>query len=129
MKSTLQKPLLLPLAAVLALLFNSAANGATYPGTILADHPVAYYRLEELDDLPVSDSTTNQFDGNIPCVTQQDGITVYPQLGLPGLATNSVLFRKTDSLSGQNGNIDVPVNSTINRKSTRLNSSHRCISY
>ena len=114
MKSTLQKPLLLPLAAVLALLFNSAANGASYPSTITNDHPVAYYRLEELDGLTVSDATTNQFDGNITYVTQQDGITVYPQLGLPGLATNSVLFRKTDSLSGQNGNIDVPVNSTIN---------------
>src|ERR1022692_1671960 len=107
MKSTLQKPLLLPLAAVLALLFNSAANGATYPATILADNPAAYYRFEEMDGLTNYDATTNQFNGNITYVTQQDNITVYPQLGQPGLATNSVLFRKSDSLSGQNGNIDV----------------------
>jgi hypothetical protein len=102
----------LPLAVALTMLSVAAAN-ADYPGTILADHPVAYYRLEETNGSgTAADSSGNSFTGFITYVTQADNITVYPQLGLPGIDTNSALFA-TSTGTGQ-GNIDVPWNTTMN---------------
>ena len=69
------------------------AGAADYPTTILADHPVAYYRLEEPNGSPtVADSSGNSFDGFVNYVTQADTITIFPQLGLAGINTNSALF-------------------------------------
>ena len=103
----------LQLAAAFALLGAGAAKAADYPTTILGDHPVAYYRLEETNgSSTVADSTANGFTGYVTYVTQADNVTVYPQLGLPGLDTNSALFA-TSTGSGQ-GNVNIPVNSTIN---------------
>jgi hypothetical protein len=113
MKSTLLTPLLLPLSAAIALLSNSGAEAASYPSLILSDNPVAYYRLEELSGDTISDATTNHFDGNITRITQNDGITIFPQFGLPGITTNSALFKTSDNPAG-NGNIDIPVNATMN---------------
>jgi hypothetical protein len=103
----------LPFAAALVLLSLLPAQATDYPSTILADHPVAYYRLEETSGSPtVDDSSGNSFTGFLTYITQGDGVTVFPQLGIPGLFTNSALFAPSTG-SGQ-GHIDVPVNSTMN---------------
>jgi len=97
----------LPFAAAFVLLGVRPASAADYPTTILADHPVAYYRLEEPNGSPtVADSTGNGNIGYVTYVTQGDNVTVYPQLGLAGIDTNSALFA-TSTGPGQ-GNIDVP---------------------
>ncbi len=104
---------LLPFAAVLVLAGVRTAAAADYPTTILADHPVAYYRLEEASGSPtVADSSGNDFTGFITYVTQADATTIYPQLGLPGIDTNSALFATSTGV-GQ-GDIDVPYDPTMN---------------
>ena len=104
---------MLPLAAAAVFAGVRTAAAADYPSTILADHPVAYYRLEEANgSSTAADSSGNGFDGVVTYVTQADAITIFPQLGLAGLDTNSALFA-TSTGTGQ-GHIDVPVNSTIN---------------
>jgi len=47
-KTTTWKTKLLPFAALLALAGVRTAGAVDYPSTILADHPSAYYRFEEL---------------------------------------------------------------------------------
>ena len=107
------KPKLLPYAAALILAGVRSAGAADYPTTILADNPVAYYRLEEANGSPtVADSSVNGFTGFVNYVTQADAITIYPQLGLAGIDTNSAMFATSTGV-GQ-GDIDVPFNTTIN---------------
>ena len=104
---------MLPFAAVLVLAGVRTAGAVDYPTTILADHPVAYYRLEETNGSPTAaDSSGNGFSGFVNYVTQADTVTIFPQLGMPGIDTNSALFAKSTG-TGQ-GDIDIPVNSTIN---------------
>jgi hypothetical protein len=103
----------LPLAAVLILSGFRAVAAVTYPATILADHPVAYWRLEEANGATtVADSTGNGNDGIVTYVTQSDGVTVFPRLGVPALYTNGGAFATSTGI-GQ-GRIDVVPNSTIN---------------
>jgi hypothetical protein len=110
-KSVTWRFLSLPLAAAFALLGTRTAS-ADYHSTILADHPVAYYELEEPSgSSTVADSSGNGFIGYVTYVTQANS-TVYPQLGLPGIDTNSALFATSTGI-GQ-GNIDVPWNATMN---------------
>jgi len=98
---------------VCALIPIKNASATDYPSTILADHPVAYYRLEEPSgSATVADSSGNGFTGYISYITQADGTTVFPQLGLPGIDTHSALFATSTGV-GQ-GHVDIPVNSTIN---------------
>jgi hypothetical protein len=80
-----------------------AASAATYPDTILSDHPVAYYRLEELTGATTAvDSSGNGLDGSY--VLNNAG--TFPQLGLPGIDTNSVAFNGgTDP-----GSVRIPYN-------------------
>ena len=103
----------LPLAAALAMFGTRVVSGADYPTTILMDNPVAYYRIEEAGGSgTVADSSGNSLIGYVDYATQSDGITVYPQLGLPGIDTNSALFATSTGI-GQ-GDIDVPFDSTFN---------------
>jgi hypothetical protein len=112
-KLTTWKETLLPFAAVLVLAGVRTASAVDYPTTILADHPVAYYRLEETNGSPmVADSTGNGFTGFLSYKTQADGTTIYPQLGLPGIDTNSALFATSTGV-GQ-GDIDVPYDPAMN---------------
>lgn len=112
-KSVTWRHVSLPFAAAFVLLGLRPASAADYPTTILADHPVAYYRLEESNgSATVADSTGNGNTGYVTYVTQADNITVYPQLGLPGIDTNSALFA-TSTGPGQ-GDIDVPWTSAMN---------------
>ena len=104
---------MMPLAAALILVGVRTATAATYPATILADHPVAYYRLEDTNgSLAAADSSGNAFDGIVTYEPQLDGITFYPQLGVPAIFTNGAAF--LTSTGTQQGRIDVVPNSTIN---------------
>ncbi len=98
------------LTAALALLGARAAH-ADYPSLILSDNPVAYYRLEELPGATTAvDSSPNHFDATYVYDLDTNGVPDYPQLGRPGIATNSVYFHLyTDSGSVvHNGSITIP---------------------
>ena len=80
------KRIALPLLAAIAFLGAPAANAATYSSTVLSDNPVAYYRLEELAGAATAmDSSAS---GAYPATYNYNGI--YPQLGQPGIDTNSI---------------------------------------
>ena len=98
-------------AASVLLLATAAANAADYPTTILGDNPVAYYRLEELAGAPTAvDSSPSAFDAIYSYDLDTNGVPDYPQLGLPGIATNSILFHVyTDASSVlHHGFVDIP---------------------
>jgi hypothetical protein len=84
-KSTMWKKQLLPFAAALVLSGVRTANAADYPSTILADHPIAYYRLEETSGTTAADSSAS---GLFPGTYIVNGS--YPLLGQPGIDTNSI---------------------------------------
>jgi hypothetical protein len=87
----------LPMAGALALCFSASAS---YQSTVLGDAPVAYYRLEELTGTTTFDATTNHFDQTYATDLDTNGVTTWPELGLPGISTNSILFRHyTDASS------------------------------
>jgi hypothetical protein len=83
---------LLPFAVALAMAVVSTARAADYPTTILADHPLAYYRLEETSGTTAVDSSAS---GIFPGVYVQNGS--YPILGLPGIDTNSIDLSAAES--------------------------------
>ncbi len=99
---------ILPLLAASTLYFCGSAGAADYPTTVLADHPVAYYRLEESAGASVAtDSSGNGLDATyIPNV---EGTT--PTLGLAGIATNSISF--SGGPNNDYGFIDIPFNSLL----------------
>lgn len=84
-------PMLASAAAVL--LCSPALRAATYSSTVLADSPVAYYRLEETSGTTAFDETANHFDAVYAQDLDTNGVTLWPTLGLPGIDTNSILFR------------------------------------
>src|SRR5215204_304877 len=77
---------------------------AAYPDLILSNNPVAYYRLEEIAGSTAFDATTNHFDATY---IVNSG---YPQQGLPGITTNSVLFQNTAPA----GYISIPYRPELN---------------
>jgi hypothetical protein len=104
------KSRLLTLAAAFALAGIRAANAADYPTTILADNPLAYYRLNETSGgTAIDSSASGQFPGSY--VFSSDG--VYPVLGAPGIDTNSI------SLSGSTSEapdfVSIPYNPQLNQ--------------
>ncbi len=82
---TTWKKKLLSLAAVLVLAGVRTASALDYPATILADNPLAYYRLEETSGTTAADSSAS---GAFPGVYTPSG--AYPLLGQPGITTNSI---------------------------------------
>ncbi len=101
------------LMAVILTMGIRSASATDYPTTVLADNPVAYYRLEEANGSDtVADSSPNDFTGFVTYSPQADNVTIFPQLGIPGIDTNAALFATSTGI--MQGNIDVPVNSTIN---------------
>lgn len=99
--------------AVVAVLGSLAVRAATYPETILADHPTAYYRLEESPGgiTAVDSSATAAFPGTY---TSADG--VYPTLGLPGIDQNSAYFKtyKDDAGTVQFSYVEIPFAAELN---------------
>lgn len=83
------KRLLLPFVAAIILPSVLPADAATYSDLIRSDNPVAYYRLEELAGATTAiDSSPYHFDATyIP-----NSASTSPQLGLPGIETNSISF-------------------------------------
>src|SRR5260370_29706649 len=83
---------------------------AAYPDLITNDHPVAYYRLEELAGATATDSGPNGFDATYVYDLDTNSVPDYPVLGLPGLDTNAPLFHVyNDALSVQHhGYVLVP---------------------
>lgn len=93
-KLTLWKKQLLPFAAVWVLASVRLAGAVDYPSTILADHPIAYYRLEETADTTAADSSAS---GLFPGTYNVNG--AYPLLGQPGIDTNSISLSAANSSS------------------------------
>jgi predicted secreted protein len=85
-KSMLRSLLQCSASAIIISLGVDAAHAA-YPDLILSNNPVAYYRLEEIAGSTAFDATSNHFDATYIVNAG------YPQLGLPGITTNSVLFQ------------------------------------
>ena len=98
MKSTYQslvwKYKVLPFAAALAFIGIRAASAADYPTTILADNPIAYYRLEETSGPAAADSSAS---GAFPGTYNVSGS--YPLLGQPGIDTNSIVVSGGETAS------------------------------
>jgi hypothetical protein len=95
--SVLWKAKSLLLAAACLLLGIRAANAVDYPSTILGDNPIAFYRFNETSGSTVTDSSaTAQFPGTY--VYSDD--LLYPQLGQPGIDTNSIYVSASDSTPG-----------------------------
>jgi hypothetical protein len=98
----------MPVVALSILLLGVRATNAAYPDVILADNPALYLRLEELPGATTAmDSSTNGLNGSYFFLLEPES----PQLGLPGIATNSILFRTS---GGQSGDIVIPYSTTIN---------------
>jgi hypothetical protein len=76
----------LPFMAALALMMSiRAASALDYPSTVLADNPIAYYRLEETSGYVAADSSAS---GTFPGDYIVNG--AFPFLGWPGIDTNSI---------------------------------------
>lgn len=86
-KATLWKKQLLPLVAALVLSGVRTVSASDYPTTILADNPMAYYRLEETSGTTAIDSSST---GAFPATYAQDNTAIYPIQGQPGIDTNSI---------------------------------------
>jgi len=89
---TTNRSFLAPLCAALALLGGATAHAA-YQDVVLANNPVAYYRLEETSGTTAIDGTANHFDTAYATDADTNGVTIWPIMGLPGINTNSLLFR------------------------------------
>jgi Concanavalin A-like lectin/glucanases superfamily len=116
-KLTTWKSKLLPFAVVLTLAGVRTAHAVDYPSTILADHPAAYYRLEEVGGSgTATDSTGNGFNGAINYDYDIDNNPDYPLLGQPGLDTNSYVFHSYTDTNFQThvSYVDVASSSTLN---------------
>ena len=88
------KSKLLPFAAVLILAGVRTVNALDYPTTILADNPLAYYRLEETSgSTAVDSSSSGAFSGTY---NFSGG---YPILGPSGITTNSIGVSSAQSAS------------------------------
>ena len=93
------------------------ARAVDYPTTILNDKPAAYYRFEDPQGSgTASDSSGNGFDGSISYDTDINGNQDYPQLSVPGIDTNSILFHNyTDTNAETHSSmIAIGYNPTLN---------------
>jgi hypothetical protein len=106
--------LALPVAALLGLMCVTAANAASYPETILADGPTAYYRLEDpADSVDIIDSSST---GNYIGSVYMDDLASYPKFQQPGIGSNSVSFHLYTPEGGtlQRSHIEIPYNPDLN---------------
>ena len=87
MNTTCQRTAL-PFLAALVLLGVPAANAVSYPDTIKADNPIAYYRMED----PIVSSTVadSSASGAYTAYATYDDSGTWPLFGQPGVGSNSV---------------------------------------
>src|SRR5204863_977114 len=95
--------------AALAQLAGTTAHAA-YQDVVLGNNPVAYYRLEETSGTTAFDATANHFDATYAPNLDTNGVTSWPIVGLPGINTNSLLFRYylDDSAVPHHGFVTIP---------------------
>jgi len=126
----------LPFLAAIALFALPSANAASYPDTVLADNPIAYYRFEDpTNATTIADSSAS---GANPGTINFDNSGAWPQLGQPGLASNSIAFHLyTDAYGDETSYVSVPYNPDLNppgpftvelwARVTSWGSNNRCI--
>jgi hypothetical protein len=86
----------------------ASAQSTNYSATILSNNPVAYYQLQELPGATTAvDSSSNHLDATY----EYDTNNLTPELGLPGIDTNSIAF--LGELPGGYGFIDIPFNNLL----------------
>lgn len=84
---------------------TASAQATNYAATILSNNPVAYYQLQELPGATVAvDSTTN----GLNAAYDFDAGDSTPELGFPGIDTNSIAL--LGEVSDGYGSIDIPFN-------------------
>ena len=91
-----------------------ALQAATYRETVLADHPAAYYRLEEAPGAATAvDSSAN---GAFPGAYTISADGLYPALEQPGIEVNSGYFKSVPDESGtmQYSLVEVPYSAELN---------------
>jgi hypothetical protein len=90
--------LMVAFSVAIALSGAAGATAGTYSDTVLADNPIAYYRFEELLGATVvlDSSVSGAYSGTYFF----DDSGNYPELGAPGIDTNSVLFHLYPGASG-----------------------------
>lgn len=106
--------LVVPLLAGAGLLNAIQAGAASYAETVLADGPVAYYRLEDPAGTFVVTNAVNPDlnQGNV----NYDGLATYPQFQQAGIGSNSVTFHLYTPEGGepQASNIEIPWAAELN---------------
>nr|MBP9903885.1 hypothetical protein [Verrucomicrobiota bacterium] len=105
----------LTIFAATGLLGIPAASAASYPATVLADGPVAYYRLEDPTGTgtAIDSSTSGAYPGTITF----DDYAAWPKLEQPGVGSNSVSFHPYTDGGGfaQKSYISVPYTTDLNQ--------------
>lgn len=106
--------LLLPLVAALGLASAATAHAASYHATVLADKPVAYYRMEDPAASYVITNAVNpdMFGANVI----YDDFTAWPKFQQAGVDSNSVSFHlyTPDGGTPQRSHIEVPYAADLN---------------
>jgi hypothetical protein len=91
-------------AALLVSIGAAKAVGTNYSAVILKDGPVAYYELQELPGASAAvDSSGNGLNG-----TYNFNDADSPELGLPGIDTNSILFSYGPGGESDYGDVTLP---------------------
>lgn len=110
----MMRPLALHFGVTVLALNATSALADSYAQTILADNPLAYFRLEEQlgEGTAVDSSSTGAYAGTY--VYSMDGL--YPKMGQPGIDTNSVYFRTyTDEAgSAETSYVEIPYSEQLN---------------
>jgi hypothetical protein len=111
------RPLEVALLSALAQFGSSSANAQTYPEVVLQDNPLAYYRFEDaVGSTTVADSSAA---GTNVGTINFDDYALWPQLGLPGLDSNSIGFHLyTTNGNAEQGNVSVPYTPYLNPPGT-----------
>jgi hypothetical protein len=97
------------LAAAFVITGVRVASAADYPTTILADKPLAYWRLDETagNSTATDSSASGLYSANY--IYSSDGL--YPVLGAPGIDTNSISLSASDAPDY----VQLPYNSDLNQ--------------
>src|SRR5580658_3079004 len=82
---------------------TASAQSTNYPSTILSNNPVAYYQLQEL---PGAGTAIDSSSNGLNAAYDYDASDETPELGFPGIDTNSIAF--LGILEDGYGTIDIP---------------------
>lgn len=118
-KKTIQTFAMLLAPAAFVLLGVRAASAQNYPATILSNNPSAYYRFEEL---PSATTAVDSSANGVNATYVYNLANTSPQLGLPGIDTNSIGFNGTDPVNSDFGYVDIPASTLISPVGTGTNS-------